>query len=226
MLCVSAAPSPSSPKVCVRRVVSTMPQLHTYETLDLHVLRQELEDGENDNYLYGVCAMQGWRTEMVRCLRECWRALGVAATTTTPQRNEGVRVEYLRPCVCSAPDYDDLAGASVTFERLASTGNASAQEDAHAVALGLADRGDAALFAIYDGHGGKEVAKFAAVHMVRATPDLLDVQLSKYAAAPRNAQEPHTYLMAWTRCLGGVAHRSVLTPHSAIRRKLAQSQTG
>ena len=42
------------------------------------------------------------------------------------------------------------------------------QEDAHAVALGLADRNDAALFAIYDGHGGKEVAKFAAVHMVRS----------------------------------------------------------
>jgi serine/threonine protein phosphatase PrpC len=31
----------------------------------------------------------------------------------------------------------------------------------------LADRPDAALFAVYDGHGGKEVAKFAAEHMVR-----------------------------------------------------------
>lgn len=27
---------------------------------------QESEDGENTNFKYGMCAMQGWRTEMVR----------------------------------------------------------------------------------------------------------------------------------------------------------------
>jgi len=27
---------------------------------------QDSSEGENEQYQYGVCAMQGWRTEMVR----------------------------------------------------------------------------------------------------------------------------------------------------------------
>ena len=118
----------------------------------------------------------------------------------------------MRPCICSTLTYDSLVGATVASERLVSTRNALLQEDAHAVALGLADRDDAALFAIYDGHGGKEVAKFAAVHMVRGASDPLDVQLSKRtaAAAAHNSWERRAYSIAYStaclaqpRCLGG-----------------------
>ena len=67
------------------------------------------------------------------------------------------------------------------------------QEDAHAIALGLADRDDAALFAIYDGHGGKEVAKFAAVHMVRSRP-------LRSPVTSRTAREHMTVALAYTSC--------------------------
>jgi hypothetical protein len=45
------------------------------------------------------------------------------------------------------------------------------QEDAHAAVLGLnADAGGkSALFAVLDGHGGAEVARFVANHLVSAT---------------------------------------------------------
>ena len=42
------------------------------------------------------------------------------------------------------------------------------QEDAHAAVLDLPDGGSkAALFAVLDGHGGAEVARFVANHLVR-----------------------------------------------------------
>lgn len=42
-------------------------------------------------------------------------------------------------------------------------------EDAHVVALDVDDekKGNMALFGVFDGHGGKEVAKFCAIHMTR-----------------------------------------------------------
>jgi len=43
------------------------------------------------------------------------------------------------------------------------------QEDAHAAVLDLADGGTkSAMFAVLDGHGGAEVARFVANHLVRA----------------------------------------------------------
>ena len=45
---------------------------------------------------------------------------------------------------------------------------AEPQEDAHAVALNVENEPTTGFFAVFDGHGGKEVAKFAALYMVRA----------------------------------------------------------
>lgn len=44
--------------------------------------------------------------------------------------------------------------------------NYASQEDAHITKLEL-DSHHTALFAVFDGHGGKAVAKYAAIHMVR-----------------------------------------------------------
>ncbi len=41
------------------------------------------------------------------------------------------------------------------------------QEDAHAMAMGLGVDGKTGFFAVFDGHGGKEVAKYVALYMVR-----------------------------------------------------------
>ena len=71
---MSAAPSPPGlgSQACIRRVLNMIPQCCSLnEAPDMHMIQQELEDGENEDYLYGVCAMQGWRTEMVRWLLEC-----------------------------------------------------------------------------------------------------------------------------------------------------------
>lgn len=38
----------------------------------IHVGTQESEEDENGHYKYGVSAMQGWRTEMVRLLRRAF----------------------------------------------------------------------------------------------------------------------------------------------------------
>lgn len=40
------------------------------------------------------------------------------------------------------------------------------QEDAHSTVLRVEPSSDAGIFAVFDGHGGKEVAKYAAVHVV------------------------------------------------------------
>ena len=50
----------------------------------LHVIKQEVEDGENENYLYGVCAMQGWRTEMVRSMLTASHLPYAAICSTQP----------------------------------------------------------------------------------------------------------------------------------------------
>ena len=37
-----------------------------------HAARQDTSEGENEHFQYGVCAMQGWRTEMVRHVMYFW----------------------------------------------------------------------------------------------------------------------------------------------------------
>lgn len=75
--------------------------------LSTPITDKESEEGSDAKYSFGVCAMQGWRTDM---------------------------------------------------------------EDAHIVNLDLDDskKGEVALFGVFDGHGGKEVAKFCAVHIAEA----------------------------------------------------------
>lgn len=40
-------------------------------SLIVEVVLQHSEAGGDDRFQYGVCAMQGWRTDMVRDV-ECW----------------------------------------------------------------------------------------------------------------------------------------------------------
>ncbi len=44
------------------------------------------------------------------------------------------------------------------------------QEDAHATVLQLEADGRTAMFGVFDGHGGKQVAKYVAQHLVRPRP--------------------------------------------------------
>ncbi len=46
------------------------------------VTDKESEDGENELFKYGVCAMQGWRTEMVRA--SAWKASRPVADGACP----------------------------------------------------------------------------------------------------------------------------------------------
>jgi protein phosphatase 1G len=75
--------------------------------LSTPVTDKESEGGGDARYSFGVCAMQGWRTDM---------------------------------------------------------------EDAHIVNLDVdqSKQGQVALFGVFDGHGGKEVAKFCAAHIAEA----------------------------------------------------------
>ena len=43
----------------------------------------------------------------------------------------------------------------------------AAQEDAHAALLDLDASTGTGFFGVFDGHGGKEVARYAALHLVR-----------------------------------------------------------
>ncbi|KAK9843641.1 hypothetical protein WJX81_000782 [Elliptochloris bilobata] len=73
--------------------------------LSAPVTDKDTSEGENEQFQYGVCAMQGWRTEM---------------------------------------------------------------EDAHATVLQLDPEGTTAMFGVFDGHGGKQVAKYTAQHLASA----------------------------------------------------------
>jgi serine/threonine protein phosphatase PrpC len=53
-----------------------------------------------------------------------------------------------------------------------------AQEDAHSIFLDLDQKTKTGFFGVFDGHGGKEVAKYAALHLVSASCDLPTQQCS------------------------------------------------
>ncbi|CAL8469876.1 g9418 [Coccomyxa elongata] len=73
------------------------------------VTEKASEEGENENFSYGVCAMQGWRTEM---------------------------------------------------------------EDAHSILLEMENSSKTGFFGVFDGHGGKEVARFVALYLARELASL------------------------------------------------------
>ena len=96
LACSPPPPPPCLPKpTCARcgipvSVINVTP--HTR-------ILQELESGENDSYLYGVCAMQGWRTEMVRCmqLRASWQPMA-----SRPSALDTPQLECTWACACPA----------------------------------------------------------------------------------------------------------------------------
>jgi hypothetical protein len=92
--------------------------------LSTPVTDKESEGGGDVRYSYGVCAMQGWRTDM---------------------------------------------------------------EDAHIVNLDVDDtkKGQVALFGVFDGHGGKEVAKFCAKHIAEALMATDEYKQGNYGEALR-----------------------------------------
>lgn len=95
--------------------------------LSTPVTEKESGSGSDDTFEYGVCAMQGWRTDM---------------------------------------------------------------EDAHVVNLEMEKSGDEskiALFGVFDGHGGKEVAKFCAVHLPRTLKETQGYKKSNFSEALREA---------------------------------------
>lgn len=95
--------------------------------LSTPVTEKESGSGSDDTFEFGVCAMQGWRTDM---------------------------------------------------------------EDAHVVNLEMKKGGDEskiALFGVFDGHGGKEVAKFCAVHLPETLKETKGYKDSNFSEALREA---------------------------------------
>ena len=57
-------------------------------------------------------------------------------------------------------------------------------EDAHTHLLSLPDDHDAAFFAVYDGHGGAKVAKYASCHVHRYSRDRFSFSVSEFREPP------------------------------------------
>lgn len=111
---------------------------------------QESEEGENDSYKYGISAMQGWRTDMVGCRVQQQLDVATAQRLAVVTRLWPIRRPIRRSLMACSPS--------------------AAQEDAHAAVLQLEEGkpgSKSALFAVLDGHGGAEVARFVANHLVR-----------------------------------------------------------
>ncbi|KAG8724737.1 Protein phosphatase 2C 2, partial [Ceratobasidium sp. 428] len=60
-------------------------------------------------------------------------------------------------------------------------------EDAHATVLKLDEQTDNAFFAVFDGHGGSTVAKYAGKHVYERLKSEADYQKKDYKAALKRA---------------------------------------
>lgn len=45
---------------------------HPLTHVNYGIVLQEASSGKDGKYEYGICAMQGWRTDMVSWSLECW----------------------------------------------------------------------------------------------------------------------------------------------------------
>eukprot|EP00897_Mesotaenium_endlicherianum_P010202 jgi/Mesen1/920/ME000117S00083 len=87
-------------------------------------------------------------------------------------------------------DKESDGGENETYKYGASAmqGWRTSMEDAHTVVLDL-DSSGTAFFAVYDGHGGKEVAKYCAKHLHKAV-----VESEAYSAGDLSTALTHAYL--------------------------------
>ena len=114
------------------------------------VTAKESGKGENDQLKYGMSSMQGWRVCMVR----------TAASNPVSGLNSFFQNPVRSTCLGPFP----RTHARTCILNIV-------QEDAHIVKLDLGDPHATGLFAVFDGHGGKLVAKYAAKHLARALND-------------------------------------------------------
>jgi protein phosphatase 1G len=127
--------------------------------LSAPVTAKESDRGENRSLKFGMASMQGWRVCMVRLwLEHACRRVVVSNSTSVLS----LSLSLMRP-VPALP----LCSPSVT-PSLLSYYYITVQEDAHIASLDLGDEHGTGLFAVFDGHGGKLVAKYAAKHLPRA----------------------------------------------------------
>jgi hypothetical protein len=121
---------------------------------------QESQQGQSEALAFGLSAMQGWRVSMVR------------------------------PLLCSAAPHPPLHPPLLLPappRRVTAARGTPSQEDAHISELAL-DGTPTALFSVFDGHGGKAVAKFCAKHMVRPAPPPPPPALARAHLLPRVAR--------------------------------------
>ena len=156
----------------------SQPLCITFDAAYLHSSAdQDLFGGGSSAFWWGIAATQGRRDGMVRA-----RCAVVLADTRcnrlqTPCR-QGPRCFSLRlrtrPGAANASrPGGTLLGATAKFPaplhpRQLAFFCMYVQEDAHAVDLAIDPSQPAALFAVFDGHAGREVAAFCARHIVGA----------------------------------------------------------
>ena len=104
---------------------------------------QESAEGYHETLGYGLAAMQGWRVQVGggRGAGALITALGRRAGRVASSAAGQPKAE---PCALAVPQ----------------------MEDAHIAALDLDPATRTSLFSIFDGHGGKAVAKYSAKHLV------------------------------------------------------------
>ena len=172
---------PKTEKVRSQPETCSLP-VHVFAMLNAFCM-QDAAEGENADFQWGVCAMQGWRMDMVRCapcrgcradpIEFCGAAVSRSASADVPAR--------LPSAQCCLPKTSSWHGTELSctpvtrpnlhdnsFRASSAVANLLVQEDAHAIELDLQSDGKpkASMFGVFDGHGGKEVARFTAMHIV------------------------------------------------------------
>ena len=164
--------------------------------------------------------MQGWRMDMVRCT-SCWAAGGfVLQTFRVPAVSQAATL-FVQPSPASLAPLSclPLKGPNLldnSFRASPAVANLLLQEDAHAIELDLQSDGKpkASMFGVFDGHGGKEVARFTAMHIVSfdCRPVRSRQLHCRRATADVAAMLPPVPT-TWSRPASGLVMPSALKPH-------------